>query len=1093
MKLVLLGVYILLVFGYVEARPRRSILENIAAKKCGYESCPIPDPNKLNVHIVPHTHDDVGWLKTVDQYYYGSETLIQKAGVQYIIDSVVQELLKDPKKKFIYVESAFFFQWWREQSEELQEQVKELVNQGRLEFIGGAWSMNDEATTHYQSIIDQFAWGLRRLNDTFGECARPRIGWQIDPFGHSREQASIFANMGFDGLFFGRLDYQDKQQRLITKTPEMIWNASPNLGEAADLFTGALYNQYQPPPGFCFDILCADEPIIDRKHSPDNNVKRRVDEYLAFIDGQRKFYRTNNIILTMGGDFTYMDANVYYKNLDKLIRYANERQKNGSDVNLFYSTPSCYLKALHDSDITWPTKQDDFFPYGSDPHSYWTGYFISRPTLKRYERVGNHFLQICKQLTALAPIKENHFEPHLTFLRETMGIMQHHDAVTGTEKQKVAYDYARRLDVGLRACGANTKAILNNLVTGKENRQVPGHGYKIDYTFDFNTCSLLNISQCEISEENDQFIVTLYNPLAHSIFDYIRLPVSEGNYVVKDYRGIPAPSQLVPIAKPVQDLNFRKSNSTFELVYLASELPPLGYKSYYITKEPDSANYALDPEIVLVGDDPDANADSVVIGNKYISLTFNANGLLSSVASNGVTRKVAQEFFFYEGAAGDNKVSANRSSGAYIFRPNSTERIVATRANIQVVRGPLVEEVHQIFNDWISQVVRVYKEENLAEFEWLVGPIPIDDKIGKEVVSKFTSDIDSKEVFFTDSNGREMIKRVRNHRDTWQVNLQEKIAGNYYPITTKIAIEDDNARMAILVDRAQGGSSLQDGAIEIMVHRRLLRDDAFGVGEALNETAYGKGLVACGKHYLIVGPSRSQSPTTQAQERFVQVKKLLPPWLFLSNAQKYPFNEWKENYSHIYSGIRLSLPQNVHLMTFEPWHEDEVLIRFEHILEKDEDPEYSKPVTFNLRDVLRDLDIIDIRETTLDGNQWLEETKRLKFKPDPEGTVYEQIAYRNELVTAIDGPVSKRSVDVNMLDMPNLLTSTNVFEGYKKRNPRSVRIIETEETTQENGTRARNIADQLGEYSISNDDSKYIITVKPMQIRTFVLLLEQKI
>ena len=90
----------------------------------------------------------------------------------------------------------------------------------------------------------------------FGECARPRSAWQIDPFGHSREQASLFAQFGFDGLFQGRIDWQDFDYRAQTKTREGLWQASSSLGKQAELFTGVLNNGYGPPPGFCFDAFC---------------------------------------------------------------------------------------------------------------------------------------------------------------------------------------------------------------------------------------------------------------------------------------------------------------------------------------------------------------------------------------------------------------------------------------------------------------------------------------------------------------------------------------------------------------------------------------------------------------------------------------------------------------------------------------------------------------------------------------------------------------------------------------------------------------------------------------------------------------------
>lgn len=106
----------------------------------------------------------------------------------------------------------------------------------------------------------------------------------------------------------------------------------------------------------------------------------------------RPYWKTLNYYFFM--DIQYVC--IYWPIIKSYFRYINDLQKDGSNLNLIYSTPSCYVKAVHDSnkDREWPVKTDDFFPYGSDPHSFWTGYFTSRPTLKRFERMGNNFLQV---------------------------------------------------------------------------------------------------------------------------------------------------------------------------------------------------------------------------------------------------------------------------------------------------------------------------------------------------------------------------------------------------------------------------------------------------------------------------------------------------------------------------------------------------------------------------------------------------------------------------------------------------------------------------------------------------------------------------
>ena len=92
-------------------------------------------------------------------------------------------------------------------------------------------------------------------------------------------------------------------------------------------------------------------------------------------------------------------------------------------------------------------------------------------------------------------------------------------------------------------------------------------------------------------------------------------------------------------------------------------------------------------------------------------------------------------------------------------------------------------------------------------------------------------------------------------------------------------------------------------------------------------------------------------------------------------------------------------------MSLEPWKENEVLIRFEHIMEKNDDPELSKPARFNFGDVFRGFDVASIKEATLAGNQWIDDAVRFKFHPDPD--------YTNKLNYTLNQFNNKRFISMN--------------------------------------------------------------------------------
>ena len=281
----------------------------------------------------------------------------------------------------------------------------------------------------------------------------------------------------------------------------------------------------------------------------------------------------------------------------------------------------------------------------------------------------------------------------------------------------------------------------------------------------------------------------------------VALPAGVASYAVAGPDGAAVTAQLVHAT--AADLALRTgyygapAAAAMAWLMWQGPLPAAGAAAYFVTPSAtavQSTHVSTPVPMAVRGARVGARLRDQQITNGVITLTISAaTGMVSSYANaaTGVSTPLAQSFGWWnssigEDAPADGTSDQRQSSGAYIFRPNSTTLfpVSAAPATVQIVTGPVVSEAQQVVADgWVTQTVRLWAGAPFADFEWTIGPIPrtvlpgTQPQQGKEVIARYATPMATAGAWKTDSNCREMQLRKRAFRPSWNYTTVEPIAG----------------------------------------------------------------------------------------------------------------------------------------------------------------------------------------------------------------------------------------------------------------------------------------------------------------------------
>lgn len=399
----------------------------------------VPDDANRVLLFGETSHWDPNWLLTSEEYY--------ERHVAPIFAAVLDELKKDPRRVWS-VESVFFLRMHWERRPAHRDQLRDLVNAGRLKLTGCALTTPDTVIPSGEAILRDYLLGQEWLRSQ-GMELEPTLAYLPDDFGYSPALPSLLRELGIqrlavtrlDGMHFIGSDYRPRSAfPLAGSSAEALTNdhgSSTFLWQAPDgaevLCHWNAFTYFQGDMLAYLGIIRWMGRVYGIPWRSTRHVARRIKAYVRQLSPMAK---TPYLFCPIGCDF-----NPPIPDLLKLLDRYNRERYPDTGVWAVAGGLDDYFDLVdgHRSELPSVTL---------DPNPYWMGFYASRPDVKRRANRLVHKLLAAEAIAARQGLESGRSPPRdsrITDAWEAVAVSNHHDFVTGTSPDRVWHGEQRPL------------------------------------------------------------------------------------------------------------------------------------------------------------------------------------------------------------------------------------------------------------------------------------------------------------------------------------------------------------------------------------------------------------------------------------------------------------------------------------------------------------------------------------------------------------------------------------------------------------------------------------------------------------------------